>query len=43
VVCSPGSLLVARAINEYVAPEEMVTSAKVYAWMAMSWCGYGVD
>ncbi|TAM83527.1 MAG: ArgE/DapE family deacylase [Acidobacteria bacterium] len=40
VVCGPGSLLVAHAINEYVTLEDVVKSAKVYAWMALSWCGY---
>jgi acetylornithine deacetylase len=43
VVCGPGSILVAHAINEYVQLEEMITAAKIYALMAMDWCGCDQD
>ncbi len=39
VTIGPGSILVAHAPNEYVAIDELVDAAKIYALSIVDWCG----
>lgn len=39
VVFGPGDVLVAHTVDEYVLVRELMLAAKVYALMAMDWCG----
>jgi acetylornithine deacetylase/succinyl-diaminopimelate desuccinylase-like protein len=39
VICGPGSIQFAHAVDESVSIAELVTAAKLYALAAMDWCG----
>jgi acetylornithine deacetylase len=39
VICGPGSIQFAHAVDESVAVADVVDAAKVYALAAMEWCG----
>jgi acetylornithine deacetylase len=39
VICGPGSIQFAHAVDESVGVEELVQAAKLYALAAMDWCG----
>ena len=39
VICGPGSIQFAHAVNESVGVEELVRATKLYALAAMDWCG----
>ncbi|HHY37986.1 MAG TPA: ArgE/DapE family deacylase [Clostridia bacterium] len=39
ITYGPGSLLVAHSANEHVDVEEVITACKVYAAIALKWCG----
>jgi acetylornithine deacetylase len=42
VICGPGSIQFAHAVDESVGVEELVRAAKLYALAAMDWCGVAV-
>ena len=39
VVCGPGSIQFAHAVDESVAIADVVDAARVYALAAIDWCG----
>jgi len=39
ITIGPGDLRVAHAANEYVAIDELVDAAKIYALSIVEWCG----
>ncbi len=41
VVCGPGSIQFAHAVDESVSIREVVDAAMLYAITAIDWCGLG--
>jgi acetylornithine deacetylase len=39
VICGPGSIQYAHAVDESVSVEELVAATRLYALADMDWCG----